>query len=134
MAGFSLCSSEYNSRKYVLVSFLAGKKMEQKDNTISKYSYLMLTVVTCLLFIFLHINFPKLWNCTCQVCHNFLSFLILFRLGITYQSLYWIFVLVAAPLPDSQLDVMIADSLKDIPSDDDISVDENDPDLLVSIC
>ncbi|KAI5736260.1 hypothetical protein M8J76_001526 [Diaphorina citri] len=36
----------------------------------------------------------------------------------------------AAPLPDSQLDMMIADSLKDIPSDDDISVDENDPELL----
>uniref|UniRef100_A0A8D8UUB0 Coiled-coil and C2 domain-containing protein 1-like n=1 Tax=Cacopsylla melanoneura TaxID=428564 RepID=A0A8D8UUB0_9HEMI len=36
----------------------------------------------------------------------------------------------AAPLPDSQLDMMVADSLKDIPSDDDISVDENDPELL----
>ncbi|KAL1457832.1 hypothetical protein WDU94_008023 [Cyamophila willieti] len=36
----------------------------------------------------------------------------------------------AAPLPDAQLDMMVADSLKDIPSDDDISVDENDPELL----
>ncbi|XP_044751431.1 coiled-coil and C2 domain-containing protein 1-like isoform X2 [Coccinella septempunctata] len=34
------------------------------------------------------------------------------------------------PPPQTNLDSMIAESMKDIPSDDDISVDENDPDLL----
>ncbi|XP_049870894.1 coiled-coil and C2 domain-containing protein 1-like isoform X2 [Pectinophora gossypiella] len=35
-----------------------------------------------------------------------------------------------APLPPSNLDAMIAESLKDVPSDDDVSGDEDDPDLL----
>ncbi|XP_075991909.1 lethal (2) giant discs 1 isoform X2 [Anticarsia gemmatalis] len=35
-----------------------------------------------------------------------------------------------APAPGANLDAMIAESLKDIPSDDDVSGDEDDPDLL----
>lgn len=34
------------------------------------------------------------------------------------------------PTPQKNLDAMIAESMKDTPSDDDISVDENDPELL----
>ncbi|KAL3282141.1 hypothetical protein HHI36_005336 [Cryptolaemus montrouzieri] len=34
------------------------------------------------------------------------------------------------PIPQANLDSMVAESMKDVPSDDDISVDENDPDLL----
>lgn len=34
------------------------------------------------------------------------------------------------PVPQENFDAMVAESLKDIPSDDDVSVDENDPDLL----
>ncbi|XP_045472009.1 coiled-coil and C2 domain-containing protein 1-like isoform X5 [Harmonia axyridis] len=34
------------------------------------------------------------------------------------------------PIPQKNFDAMVAESMKDVPSDDDISVDENDPDLL----
>lgn len=33
-------------------------------------------------------------------------------------------------VPQGEIDAMAAESMKDIPSDDDISVDENDPELL----
>lgn len=38
----------------------------------------------------------------------------------------------AAPLPPDQLDKLVAESLRDEDSGDDESVDENDPELLVS--
>lgn len=33
-------------------------------------------------------------------------------------------------IPQGELDAMVADSLRDAPSDEDLSVDENDPELL----
>jgi hypothetical protein len=48
------------------------------------------------------------------------------------KNIYILIIFKIAPKPTINLDSMISESLKDINSDEELSGDENDPDLLVS--